>query len=358
MQKYWKDVTIHPGVVLGDPHPDTGKFPVAMISTKLPNNPPQKPINTFYHGSDLRGNIRLDPPKHIENAKPWKNEKTGGRQSPMSHADMEKLREAMGAQFTSRSTFCYLFINAVPHQGWRSPPLPASPPPSPKGKPQNLPQQRQRPLSPQQVNAHASGSKLPVPARQHPPNVNTHASSSRPPSVPAVPQWRKRPLSPQQVNAHANGSKLPVPAGQHPPHVNAHASSSRPPPVPAVPQWRKRPLSPQQVNAHANGSKLPVPAGQHPPHVNTHASSSRPPPVPARGPHNQGAPWRKPNPPHVQEPRPQGTVPQRNPAPASLPRRPPSPAGRSPTSQSTGKGKQPIRGKREFIRRRAVGSEY
>jgi hypothetical protein len=100
MQADWKDVNIHPGVVLGTPHPDTGKFPVAMISNKLPNNPPQVPIKTFYHGSGLDGNIRLDPPKHIENAKPWKNKKTGGRQSPMSHADMQRLHDAMGAQFT------------------------------------------------------------------------------------------------------------------------------------------------------------------------------------------------------------------------------------------------------------------
>lgn len=112
MQADWKDVNIHPGVVLGTPHPDTGKFPVAMISNKLPNNPPQVPIKTFYHGSGLDGNIRLDPPKQIENAKPWKNKKTGGRQSPMSHADMQRLQDAMGAQFISRSTFCCLFINA------------------------------------------------------------------------------------------------------------------------------------------------------------------------------------------------------------------------------------------------------
>lgn len=97
MQGEWKDVSIHPGVVLGTPHPVTGKFPVAMISSKLPNNPPQVPVKTFYHGSGLDGNIRLDPPKQIENAKAWKNKKTGGRQSPMSHGDMQRLRDAMGA---------------------------------------------------------------------------------------------------------------------------------------------------------------------------------------------------------------------------------------------------------------------
>lgn len=110
MQGEWKDVSIHPGVVLGTPHPVTGKFQVAMISSKLPNNPPQVPVKTFYHGSGLDGNIRLDPPKWIENAKHWKNKKTGGRQSPMSHGDMQRLRDAMGARFTSRLTFCCLFI--------------------------------------------------------------------------------------------------------------------------------------------------------------------------------------------------------------------------------------------------------
>ena len=104
MQGEWKDVSIHPGVVLGTPDPVTGKFPVAMISSKLPDNPPQVPIKTFYHGSGLDGNIRLDPPKLIENAKAWKNKKTGGAQSPMSPGDIQRLRDAMGAQFTSRST--------------------------------------------------------------------------------------------------------------------------------------------------------------------------------------------------------------------------------------------------------------
>lgn len=112
MQGEWRDVSIHPAVVLGPPHPDTGKFPVAMISTKLPNNPPQKPVKTFYHGSGLEGNIRLDPPKQVASAKAWKDKKTGKIVSPMTTADLNSLRSAMGAQFTSRLTFCRLFINA------------------------------------------------------------------------------------------------------------------------------------------------------------------------------------------------------------------------------------------------------
>jgi len=269
----WKDVSIHPGVVLGTPHPVTGKFPVAMISSKLPNNPPQVPVKTFYHGSGLDGNIRLDPPKQIENAKAWKNKKTGGRQSPMSHGDMQRLRDAM-----------------VPHQGWRSPSPPATPPPGSKGK-------------------QKEGQS--VPRRPQPPHVNAHASSSRHPAPPR---------------------------GQRPPPVNAHASSSRQP-------------------------------------------------VPARGPHSQGPPSRPPahinQRPHAQGPRPhpQGNTPHRNPAHPSLPPRPASPAGRNPARPASpqrhpahpslprrppspqrgpagGKGKQPVRGKREFIRRRAVRSEY
>jgi len=70
-----------------------------MISKKLPNNPPQAPIQNFYHDSTLHGNIKLAPPKEIENAKPWKNQQTGGRQSPMKPAGVEKLKEAMSAQF-------------------------------------------------------------------------------------------------------------------------------------------------------------------------------------------------------------------------------------------------------------------
>jgi hypothetical protein len=74
-----------------------------MISKKLPKNPPQQPIQDFYQGTDLHGNVKLSPPKEIVNAKPWKNEKTGGRQSPMDTAGLQKLKDAMRAQFLFES---------------------------------------------------------------------------------------------------------------------------------------------------------------------------------------------------------------------------------------------------------------
>jgi hypothetical protein len=49
------------------------KIPVVMISKKLPNDPPQAPIQDFYLGSALHGNIKLAPPKQVVNAKPTKD---------------------------------------------------------------------------------------------------------------------------------------------------------------------------------------------------------------------------------------------------------------------------------------------
>ncbi|KIM42731.1 hypothetical protein M413DRAFT_122534 [Hebeloma cylindrosporum] len=96
-----RKVDIHPGVVLDKADPKTGQFPVAMISKKLPDDPPQAPIRTFYQSSGLDGNVRLGPPVKVVNAKPWKHKETGGKQAPMSEAELKKLRDAM-----------------EPHQGW------------------------------------------------------------------------------------------------------------------------------------------------------------------------------------------------------------------------------------------------
>lgn len=110
MQSKIKDVDIHPGVVLGKPDKVTKKFPVAMISSKLPFDPPRKKINTFYQSGGLDGDVRLAPPKHILNAKHWKNKETGGRQSPMNEDGVRRLEAEMGAHFISRSTICCLFL--------------------------------------------------------------------------------------------------------------------------------------------------------------------------------------------------------------------------------------------------------
>jgi hypothetical protein len=79
-----------------------------MISKNLPEKTPQKPIGKFYHGSNFHGNIRLGPPKMVTKAKPWKNDKTGETQSPMSHEGMDRLQIAMREQLTSMSTISCL----------------------------------------------------------------------------------------------------------------------------------------------------------------------------------------------------------------------------------------------------------
>ncbi|CAA7269172.1 unnamed protein product [Cyclocybe aegerita] len=138
-----KRVTIHPGVVLSGPHPVTGKYEVAMISKKLPHDPPQAPVGQFHPGSSAYGNVSLGPAKQVslQHLKPWKDEKTGQRQDPMTHENVQKLKAAM-----------------APHAGWKPPP----PPPTPAVPP--------KPASPtakggQHPNAHASGSKHPSPGR-------------------------------------------------------------------------------------------------------------------------------------------------------------------------------------------------
>jgi len=278
--KATKDVSIHPGVVLGSPHPTTGKFPVAMISKKLPKNPPQAPIQDFYHGSALHGNIKLAPPKEIENAKPWKNQKTGGRQSPMTPAGVQKLRDAM-----------------KPHEGWRTPPgtPPGSPSPrtpSPKGKQkqgQSTPEWRRPP----QVNAHASGSRLPVPAP-----LNHAARKPNPATA-----------------AHRNPSKQPAIQRPRPPQ----GSSSK---TPAASQPRR-------------------PANQSPRPANRSPRPANRSPRPAN-----------------RSPRPANRSPRPASRSSTRPGSPPNKPAGSPIRPKDKKGKQPVRGKREFIKRRAVRSDY
>ncbi|KAF8905785.1 hypothetical protein CPB84DRAFT_1960305 [Gymnopilus junonius] len=71
-------ISIHPGVVMEGLDPETGKYPVAMISKKLPNNPPRKDIKAFH-----------------PNMKPWKDDKTGVRHIPMQPHELHSLKEAM-----------------------------------------------------------------------------------------------------------------------------------------------------------------------------------------------------------------------------------------------------------------------
>jgi len=228
--KATKAVSIHPGVVLARPHPATGKFPVAMISKKLPNDPPQAPIQNFYHGSSLHGNVKLAPPKEISKAKPWKDEKTGGRQSPMNPAGVQKLKDAM-----------------KPHEGWRSPSpqRPATPgsripvlsrppsphtatPPGPKGKQkQGQATPGWRPPSP--VNAHASGSRIPVLSRPSSPAPPNHAARKSNPATAAPRRQLKQPAA-QRPNPPRGSSSKPPAAPKQPPRP-----ANRSPPRPGSP---------------------------------------------------------------------------------------------------------------------------
>lgn len=107
-----KEISIHPGVVVDGPK-HNGKYSIAMISKKLPHNPPQEDIRNFHPHADIYGNVALSPPKEArpKGMKPWKSEETGETASPMKAHGLRMLKAAMG-----------------PHQNWRPP----TPPPFPE----------------------------------------------------------------------------------------------------------------------------------------------------------------------------------------------------------------------------------
>jgi len=175
-------ISIHPGVIVGGPNPEDGKYKVAMISKKLPHNPPQAPIEHFHPDSSAYGNIALHPPHDIaiDDMKPWKDERTGVRQTPLSHGNLEKLKGAM-----------------EPHVRWKAPTPPPFPEPRPEqpqgSRPGSRPGSRAPARRPgQQVNkAHAGGSKHLAPgpsshasgSSQHPAASGSGSGSSRPPTA-------------------------------------------------------------------------------------------------------------------------------------------------------------------------------
>lgn len=92
-----KKISIHPGIVVGDPHPETGAHPVAMISKKPPFNPPQAPIEHFQTGTGIYGNVVLKArPISPSAMKPWKDASSGGKQTPLAGQGYQKLIKAMG----------------------------------------------------------------------------------------------------------------------------------------------------------------------------------------------------------------------------------------------------------------------
>ena len=100
MQDYHRGIGPHPAVVMGLPNKD-GRFPVAMMSSAgLVYDPPSTKFNEIYNKPGMKEEtyIRLDPPMLVKRATPWKKRNGGGElQEPLSPAEMEKLREKMGA---------------------------------------------------------------------------------------------------------------------------------------------------------------------------------------------------------------------------------------------------------------------
>ncbi|KAF9475272.1 hypothetical protein BDN70DRAFT_267136 [Pholiota conissans] len=92
-----KEISIHPGVVIDGPR-ENGKYGIAMISKKLPHDPPQQNVQDFHPKTSLYGNVALSPEKEArpQGMKPWKSDKTGETELPMPAHGVEKLKAAMG----------------------------------------------------------------------------------------------------------------------------------------------------------------------------------------------------------------------------------------------------------------------
>ena len=74
-------------------------YTVAMISKKLPGDPPQKPISTYQSGTDMEGNISLQPVQvSWSKMKIWRQRDTGtGQQQPqLEQAKLVKLLNDIG----------------------------------------------------------------------------------------------------------------------------------------------------------------------------------------------------------------------------------------------------------------------
>lgn len=82
--------TIHPGVVVAGPTGSDRIYAVAMISKKLPGDPPQKPVSTYQSGTGMEGNISLVPVQVAwSKMKVWRQRDTGtGQQQPSLTQDM------------------------------------------------------------------------------------------------------------------------------------------------------------------------------------------------------------------------------------------------------------------------------
>lgn len=325
-----KEISIHPGVVIGGPNHE-GKYSVAMMSKKLPGNPPQADIRHFHPAANVYGNVALSPAKEArpKAMKPWKSDKTGETAIPVSKHGVEAIKDAM-----------------VPHQDWRAP----TPPPRPvkqkqKGKqkgggsrkypnpPQNNMMHPPNPHNPQSAHGSSHGGH-PGPVNNPflppgPPNRYDHSSNyhhQQPQQHPQAGPSRlpRLPTTHSQYAAatHHNGPYPPMngpgghPSGSHGPYPHPgpfHGPPSGPYHMP-VPQ-----------NAHLNqGHHMggPAPAFPVPHHFNANNG-----PHPAT--YHGGPPFNQPHPPpgpYVYHPGPPGSnihpPPQHLAAPGPYPNQP------------------------------------
>lgn len=209
-------ISIHPGVVMDHPDPVTGRYPIAMISKKLPNDPPQKNIKTFHPNSNIYGNIALHPPYNIrpEDMKPWKDDKTGVRHVPMEAPGLHSLKAAM-----------------EPHTHWRPPTPPPLPPPPPPGSHRPQPakgasRRRSRSPSGRHINAYASGSRHPIPGPSGSFRGGYHSTSGH-----ATPSSRRGPSGYGSSHPHTGTTgRRPSPPGSRTnprSHTARHAGEKR-----------------------------------------------------------------------------------------------------------------------------------
>jgi len=222
-----KEVTIHPGVVLDGPR-ENGKYGIAMISKKLPHNPPQESVKKYHPETSLYGNVALSPEKEArpEGMKPWKSDKTGITEVPMPHEGVEKLKKEMG-----------------PHTGWREP----SPPPPPV-----VPPSTPHPGS----EAHHPGHNIAIPVNDH--NVLQAI-------IPPKPKKKKQP------KAEAGSSTGPHTAAHNPAHqaTQAQRMARHPAVNHQLPASRNHSPSRAHTSAHAV-------RGRHPYHVGSKTRSKSP----------------------------------------------------------------------------------
>ncbi|KAH9483254.1 hypothetical protein JR316_0005358 [Psilocybe cubensis] len=235
-----KNISIHPGVVVGGPDPETGKYDVAMISKKLPHDPPQAPITNYHPAETVYGNVALSPPKKIKpkHMKGWVNQKTGVQEKEMSAENLAKLKKDM-----------------EPHAGWRAP----TPPPKPPTPPPKSP-------TPPQSPSFAKKPKRAKKGKQS--NVQAEASQSKH-AIPGSPQGGTKQAASSKQNAvnHGHPGRPGSPSGGARHVGSANQQHGKAP---------KRSSSPSGSNQAHVAKKVPRRGSSPGPRPKTHNGGAKP----------------------------------------------------------------------------------